>query len=71
MPITTEVVFDVEEARGGGHLSLACAYRMFMQADSVEDLHVELREAVACYVNAAAPPRLIRLHFAHDEALAA
>ena len=41
------------------------------QADSIEELHAQVRDAVACHFEVADKPKLIRLHFVRDKALAA
>ena len=69
--MTTEVVFNVEESDEGGYVAVAPAHGIFTQADSVEELHVKVRDAVACHFDAADKPQLIRLHFVRDEVLAA
>ena len=38
-PMTTEVVFNVEEAQEGGYIATAPAQGIVTQADSVAELH--------------------------------
>lgn len=69
--MTTEVVFNVEEAQEGGYIATAPAHGIVTQADSVAELHEQVRDAVSCHFEAADKPALIRLHFVRDEVLAA
>jgi hypothetical protein len=43
---------------------------MFMEADDLEDLHAEIRDAVRCHIEEAETPAMIRLHFVRDELIA-
>jgi len=67
----TEILFTVEEAPEGGYLARALGHGIFVQAESSSELHVEVRDAVACHFDPADKPKLIRLHFVRDEVLAA
>ena len=67
----TEVLFNVEEADEGGYVATAAVYGIVTQGDTVEELHAQVRDAVACHFDAADKPKLIRLHFVRDEVLAA
>ncbi|MEO8124091.1 MAG: 2-oxoisovalerate dehydrogenase E1 subunit beta [Burkholderiales bacterium] len=66
----TEVLFNVEEAADGGFVATAPLHGIVTQADSVKELHAQVRDAVACHFDAADRPKLIRLHFVRDEVLA-
>ena len=67
----TEVLFNVEEADEGGYVATAALHGIVTQGDTVEELHAQVRDAVACHFDAADKPKLIRLHFVRDEVLAA
>ncbi|MDZ7857046.1 hypothetical protein [Sphaerotilus sp.] len=67
----TEILFTVEEAPEGGYLARALGHSLYVQADSIEDLHHQVRDAVQCHFDEADKPRLIRLHYVRDEVLAA
>ena len=49
----------------------AALHGIVTQADTVEDLHAQVRDAVARHFDTADKPRLIRLHFVRDEVLPA
>ena len=67
----TEVIFNVEEADECGYVATAALHGIVAQADSIEELHTQVRDAVACQNDGAEKPKLIRLHFVRDEVLAA
>ena len=58
--MTTEVVFNVEEAQEGGYIATAPVYGIVTQADSVAELHEQVSDAVSCHFEAADKPALIR-----------
>jgi predicted RNase H-like HicB family nuclease len=68
-----EIIFEVrEDEADGGFIASALGYGIHTQAESREELRAMAREAVECYFeNAEEAPKLIRLHFVHDEVIAA
>ncbi len=67
----SEVIFVVEEAPEGGLSARAVGESIFTQAETMEELHASVRDAVRCHFDEAAQPKLIRLHFVRDEVIAA
>jgi hypothetical protein len=65
-----EIFFLVEEAPEGGYTAKALTESIFTEADTVEDLHTNVRDAVRCHFEEGEAPTLIRLHFVHEEILA-
>lgn len=68
--MTTEIVFLVEESPEGGYTARAASAAIFTEADDVERLRANVREAVSCHFDGGQAPRLIRLHFVRDEVIA-
>jgi predicted RNase H-like HicB family nuclease len=66
----SELIFLVEEAAEGGYLARALGQSIFTQADTIDELRTNVREAVACHFDDGQRPALIRLHFVRDEVLA-
>jgi len=65
-----ELVFEVTQEADGGFVAEALGESIFTEADTWEELRINVREAVAAfYFDRAAPPRL-RLHLVRDEVLA-
>jgi hypothetical protein len=67
----TEIIFVVEEAAEGGFSARALGASIFTQADSIDALKSELRDAVRCHFDESDAPRVIRLHIVRDEVIAA
>jgi predicted RNase H-like HicB family nuclease len=63
----TEILFVIEPAAEGGWVGQAHGHSIHVQADTVEGLRAQVRDAVECHFDAADRPRLVRLHFVHDE----
>lgn len=67
----TEVIFVVEQAPEGGLTARALDASIFTQAESIEQLHARVRDAVRCHFDEGDAPKMIRLHFVRDEIIAA
>ena len=67
----SEVIFVVEEAPEGGFTARALGASIFTEADSVADLHQQVRDAVRCHFDEGQMPKVIRLHFVRDELISA
>jgi hypothetical protein len=67
----SEVVFIVEEAPEGGYTAHALGPSIFTEADTLDELHERVRDAVRCHFDDSERPRLIRLHHVRDEVIAA
>jgi len=65
----TEILFTVEEATEGGFTARAVGHSIFTEADTLEELRQNVREAVECHFDDGAAPKLIRLHIVRDEVL--
>lgn len=67
----SEIVFLVEEAAEGGLSARALGESIFTQADTLEELRAQVRDAVRCHFDEGHGPAVIRLHYVRDEVLAA
>jgi hypothetical protein len=67
----TEIHFVVEEAPEGGYLARAVGADLFTEADDLQSLHAQVRDAVHCHFEAEDRPGLIRLHITREEVIAA
>ena len=67
----SEIIFVVEQSPEGGYAARALGESIFAQAESLEELHAQVRDAVRCHFDEGASPRMIRLHFVRDEVIAA
>ena len=66
-----EIIFLVEQAPEGGFTARALDASIFTQAESAEELHTRVRDAVRCHFDGPETPKMIRLHFVRDEVIAA
>jgi hypothetical protein len=64
-----EILFLVEEAEDGSFRASAAAAAIHTEADTLEDLHREIRDAVVCHFDPGQAPPLIRLHHVRQELL--
>lgn len=67
----TEIHFIVEDAPEGGFVARAMGADIFTEADTLEALHAQVRDAVHCHFGEGRRPSLIRLHITREEVLAA
>lgn len=65
-----EIFFLVEDAVEGGYTARALGESIFTEADTLEDLHDKVRDAVRCHFAEGQAPKLIRMHFVHEEVIA-
>ena len=65
-----EILFLVEEAEDGSFRASAAAAAIHTEADTLEDLHREIRDAVVCHFDPGQAPPLICLHHVRQELLA-
>jgi predicted RNase H-like HicB family nuclease len=67
----SEIIFEVQDAEEGGYHARALGYSIFTEADTMDELHKNVREATDCYFDETMEaPKVIRLHFVRDEVLA-
>jgi hypothetical protein len=67
----SEIIFSVEEAVEGGYVARALGHSIFTQAESMEELREQVRDAVRCHFDEGARPAVIRLHTVKDEVIPA
>ncbi|MBI4306495.1 MAG: 2-oxoisovalerate dehydrogenase [Chloroflexi bacterium] len=66
-----ELIFIVEEAPEGGYTARALDQSIFTEADSLESLRTQIRDAVACHFEPENAPSVIRLHYVREEVMPA
>jgi hypothetical protein len=65
-----ELIFVVEEAPEGGYTARALGESIFTEADGLEDLQQQVRDAVLCHFEESERPKLVRLHFVREDLIA-
>ena len=70
----TEIIFQVtEDEVEGGYVATALGHAIATQGETLDELREMVRDAVRCHFGDGVPgpmPKIIRLHFVRDEALA-
>jgi len=64
-----ELIFFVEEAPEGGFTARALGASIFTEADTLTELHEQVRDAVRCHFDEGQSPKVIRLHFVREEVI--
>jgi predicted RNase H-like HicB family nuclease len=65
-----EIIFIVEEALEGGFTAKALGESIFTEAETLEDLSKNVKEAVECHFEIDTMPNVIRLHMIKEEIIA-
>lgn len=70
----SEIIFEVSEDEvEGGYVATALGHAIATQGETLDELREMVRDAVHCHFGDGTPgpmPKIIRLHFVRDEALA-
>lgn len=70
-PTMSEIIFKItENGPDGGFTARALGHAIFTEADTLEVLRVNMREAVLCHFDEGQSPAVIRLHGVVDELIA-
>lgn len=62
-----ELFFLVEEALEGGYTAKAIGESIFTEAETIDKLKKEIREAVECHFDTNDKPQIVRLHMVKEE----
>ena len=67
-----EIFFEVQEDEvDGGFVATAIGHGIHTEAETLNELRSNIRDAVTCHFdNPADMPKIVRLHFVRDEVLA-
>lgn len=66
-----EIIFLVEEADEGGYTARAVNESIFTEAETLDELRRNVREAVECHFEDGQAPKIIRLHIVREEIITA
>ena len=66
-----ELIFLVEEDAEGGYTARALGQSIFTEADTLDALRENIREAVQCHFDAGDVSGVLRLHMVREEVMAA
>ena len=65
-----EIIFVVEDAPEGGFIARALGASIFTEADDLETLEENVRDAVRCHFDQDEMPRVVRHHFTREQVIA-
>lgn len=65
-----EIIFIVEEAPEGGYIARALGASIVTEADDLDSLQDQVRDAVRCHFEVGEAPKIIRLHYIREEIIA-
>jgi len=66
-----ELIFLVEDAPEGGYTARTLGESIFTEAEYLPTLREQVKDAVRCHFDDGQGPKIIRLHFVHEEVIAA
>lgn len=66
-----EIIFVIEDAAEGGYTARALDESIFTEADDLDEIRRNVREAVECHFDDGHKPQIIRLHFVREEVIPA
>jgi len=67
----SELVFLIEDDPDGGLTARALGEAIFTEAESMEELRHNIRDAVLCHFeDESGRPKVVRLHYVRDEVMA-
>ena len=68
----TEMIFLVEDAEEGGFIARALGESIFTEAETVEELRFNIKEAIECHFDDddENKPKIIRMHMVKEEVFA-
>lgn len=63
-----ELIFEIRDAEEGGYYAHALGHAIFTQAETWEDLRVNIVEAILLHFEESqVHPRLVQMHYVKDE----
>ena len=69
--MSTEILFLVSDSPEGGFEARALGHSVYTEADTLDALREQVRDAVGVHFDEAERPSMIRLHVVREEILAA
>lgn len=67
--MVNEIIIIIEEAIEGGWHAKALGHSIFTEAETLEELKSNIKEAISCHFESDNIPKIIRLHYVKDEYL--
>jgi predicted RNase H-like HicB family nuclease len=65
----SEIIFVIEEAVEGGYTARSLGASIFTEGETLSEVKVNIKDAIACHFEDDEMPKIIRLHIVKDELL--
>ncbi len=65
----TEIIFLINESDEGGFVAKCLNEPIFTQANTLDELRVNIKEAVLCHFEDHQVPKIVRLQYVKEEVL--
>jgi predicted RNase H-like HicB family nuclease len=65
-----ELIFLIEEALEGGYNARALGESIFTQGKTLEEVKLNIKDAVECHFDEGNKPKILRFHIVIDEVIA-
>jgi len=66
----SEIIFIVESSDEGGYTAKSLGYSIYTEAETLDELKENVKDAVKCHFDPEEVPRIVRLHIVKDEVIA-
>lgn len=66
----SEIIFVVENSDEGGYTAKSLGYSIYTEAETLDELKENVKDAVKCHFDEKGIPRIVRLHIVKDEVIA-
>ncbi|MFP4544108.1 MAG: type II toxin-antitoxin system HicB family antitoxin [Candidatus Kapaibacterium sp.] len=63
----SKIFVVIEESPEGGYSARAMGYSIFTDAESLDEIRENIKDAIKCHFDEKEMPKLLRLHFVRDE----
>jgi len=68
--LPSEIIFLIEESEDEGYEAKALGFSIYTEAETLEELKENIRDALQCHFDKDEMPSIIRLHIVKDEVFA-
>ena len=70
LKLMSEIIFIVESPDEGGYTAKSLGYSIYTEAETLDELKENVKDAVKCHFDPKEVPRIVRLHIVKDEVIA-
>jgi len=66
----SEIIFVVEHSDEGGYTAKSLGYSIYTEAETLDELRENVKDAIKCHFELKDTPHIVRLHIVKDEVIA-